>query len=79
MREITESAELEEAQALFPGVRKVTVDEASSVAYVFVGRSAQAQTIRGEAYQALMKALPDKTPDETNDETPVGSGKPKKR
>lgn len=79
MREVTEAAELRGVAEQYPNVRKVTVDEAAGVAYVFVGRSMQAQTVTGKAFVALVKALPEKAADETDDETPVGPGKPKKK
>lgn len=58
MVEITEAAVLQEVSALYPKVRKVTVDASNGVAYVFRGRSLKADTVRGEAYEVLAALLP---------------------
>jgi hypothetical protein len=58
MREVIEAAALEGVASLYPGVRKVTVDEVDSVAYVFTGRSLKAVNVSGEEFDALVKALP---------------------
>jgi hypothetical protein len=58
MREVTEAAELGSVAKLHPGARKVTIDEANGVAYVFIGRSRRAITVSGEAFKALVEALP---------------------
>lgn len=57
MREVTERVDLAGAADLYPGLSKVTVDEANGTAYVFT-RGNRAQAVTGEAFDALVKVLP---------------------
>lgn len=70
MREVTEAAALEGVGSLYPGVRKVTVNEVGGVAYVFTGRSRQAIIVTGNEFEALVAALPAALPSAT-----AGDGK----
>ena len=58
MREVTEAAVLEGVASLYPGVRKVVVDEVDGVAYVFTGRSLKAVNVSGAGFDALVEMLP---------------------
>ena len=58
MQEIVDADQLVGVAETYPGASKVTVDADNRIAYVFVGRSNQAQTVTGEAFDELVKVLP---------------------
>ena len=57
MREVTEGLDVSGVDRVYPGVRKVTVDEANRTAYVF-GRGNRATVVRGAEFETLAAALP---------------------
>ena len=73
MREVTEAAVLEGVASLYPGVRKVTVDMAGGVGYVFVGRGNWAVTVTGAEFDALVEMLSPAV-DDADDVDDVGRG-----
>jgi hypothetical protein len=83
MVEITEVPVLQEAADLYPNLRKVTLDAAHNVAYVFTGRSNQAKTVRGAEYEALaamlLGSLKEEDPEEEDPEKDAAGAKGSKR
>lgn len=73
MYEVTETSDLAGIAEAFPNARKVTVDMARKVLFVFSGRGNRATSVSGAEFDRLVKTLP------AAGETPASQGAEKSK